>query len=66
MSVIFQLIMIVLIKQVFMVLLNFSGSFATKSVSLNTEPYMVTPTHIDLNAIEPDYYPFMFSLDKSN
>ena len=30
------------------------------------EPSMVRPTLIDSNLIEPNYYPFMISLDKCN
>ena len=30
------------------------------------EPCMVRPTLIDSNLIEPNYYPFMISLDKCN
>ena len=53
-----------LIKQVFVVLLSFSRSLATKCVSLNDKPYMIRPTLIDLNPVELKYYPFMISLDK--
>ena len=55
-----------LIKQVFIVLLSFSTSLATKYVSLNNELYMTKPLVIDLNSIEINYYPFMISLDKCN
>ena len=44
--------------------MSFSESLATKCVSLNDEPCMVSPTVIDLNPIELKYYPFMISLDK--
>ena len=44
------------IKQLFFALLSFSESLATKSLSLNDEPYMVRPTLIDLNAVELKYY----------
>ena len=54
-----------LIKQLFIVLLSFSRSLGTKSVSLNIEPSMTRPT-IDLNPIGLNYYPLMISLDKSN
>ena len=54
------------IKQVFILLLSFSGSLATKCVSLNDEPCMVRPTLIDLNPVELKYYPFMISLDERN
>ena len=55
-----------LIKQVFIVLLSFSTSLATKYVSLNNELHMTKPRVIDLNSIEINYYPFMISLDKCN
>ena len=53
-----------LIKQVFIVLLNFNGSLAAKCLSFNVEPCMVRPTLIDLNPVELKYYPFMINLDK--
>ena len=53
-----------LIKQVFIVLLSFSESLATKYLFLNDEPYMVRPAVIDLNPVELKYYPFTISLDK--
>ena len=56
--------MFILIKQVFIVLLSFSESLATKFLFLNDEPRLVRPTLIDLNPIELKYYPFMISLDK--
>ena len=55
-----------LIKQVFIALLSFSESLATKSVSLNNEPCKIRSTLIDLNPIELNHYPFMVSLDKYN
>ena len=36
-----------LLKQVFIVLLSFSGSLATKFVSLNNEPLMIMATSVD-------------------
>ena len=48
----------------FIVLLSFSESLATKSLFLNDEPCMVRPTRIDLNPVELKYYPFTTSLDK--
>ena len=54
------------IKQVFIVLLGFSESLATKCVSLNDEPCIFRPTLIDLNPVEVKYYLFMISLDKCN
>ena len=53
-----------LIKQVLIVLLSFSGSLATKYVSLNDGPYTFRPTLIDLNPVQLKYYSFMISLDK--
>ena len=58
--------MFTLFKQVFIVLLSFSSSLATKCVSLNDEPRMIRPTLIDLNPVEFKYYPFMICLDKCN
>ena len=53
-----------LIKQVFIALLSFSKSLATKCGSLNNEPCIVRPIHIDLNTVELKYYPFLINLDK--
>ena len=53
-----------LIKQVFIVLLRFSSSLATKCLSLNEPQCMVRATLIDLNPVHLKYYPFMVSLDK--
>ena len=50
-----------LIKQVFIVLLSFSETLATKCLSLIDEPYMVRPTLTDLNPVELNYYPFLIS-----
>ena len=36
----------------FIRLLIFSGSLATKCVPLNNELYMISPTHIDSNSVE--------------
>ena len=47
----------------FIVLLTFK-SLAIKFVSLNNEPCMARPIFIGLNPVEPNYYPFMISLDK--
>ena len=52
-----------LIKQVFNVLLSFSGSLASKCVSLNDEPCMIRPTLIDLNPVELKYYRSVISLN---
>ena len=46
--------------------MTFSGSLATKCMSLNNEPYMVRSTHIYLNPIELNCYPFIISLEKCN
>ena len=51
---------------VFILLLNFCSSLATKCPSLNDEPCMVRTNLIDLNLVEFKYYPFMTSLDKCN
>ena len=53
-----------LIKQVFIALLSFSSSLATKFVSLNDETCVLRPTLIDLSPVEVKYYPFMISSDK--
>ena len=53
-----------LIKQVFIVLLSFSSSLATKCVSLNDKSCMIRPTLITLNPVKLKNYPFMISLDK--
>ena len=52
-----------LIKQVFIVLLSFAKSLATKCVSLGNKRCMARPTLIKLNPIEPNYYAFMISLN---
>ena len=52
--------MLRLIKQVFSALLTFSGSLATKCVSLNNAEFMCRPTLIDLNPVELNYYPFIW------
>ena len=48
----------------FIVLLSFSISLATKCLFLNDEPCMVRPTLIDMDFNEPNSYPFMISLNK--
>ena len=50
----------------FIVLLSFSRSFTTTFVLLNNGPCMIRPTLIDLNPVEINHFPFMFSLDKCN
>ena len=47
----------------FTVLLSFSESLATKSLSLS-DGCMIRPTLIDLNPAELKYYAFINSLDK--
>ena len=53
-----------LIKQLFIVLLSFSGSLTAKCVSLNNEPSWLGLNFIDLNPTKLNYYPFEISLDK--
>ena len=53
-----------LIKQLFIVLLSFRESLATKFVSLNGEPCVIRPILIDLSPVELKYYPFRINLDK--
>ena len=48
----------------FIVLLSFSVSLATKCASFNDEPCMIRPTLIDLDSVELKYYPFMISIDQ--
>ena len=48
----------------FIVLLRFSESLATKCLFLNDETCMVRPTLIDMNPVELKYYPFTISLNK--
>ena len=50
--------------RLFIVLLSFSESLATKCLSLNDEPCIAMPTLIDLNPLEIKYYPCMISSDK--
>ena len=45
-------------------LLNFTGSLATKCMSLNNEQCKTRPFLIDLNPAELKYYPFMITLNK--
>ena len=45
-------------------LLSFTSSLPTKCVSLNNELGMVSPTLIDLNPVELDYFALMISLNK--
>ena len=48
----------------FIVLLSFSESLATKCLFLNDEPCLVRPTLINLNTVQLKLYSFMISLDK--
>ena len=48
----------------FVVLLSFSKSLATKCLSWNNLSCIVRSTFIDFNPFKPKYYPFMISLDK--
>ena len=57
--------MLRLIKQVFIALLKFSGSLATKCVSLSNVPCMVRSTLIDLNHNELNYYLMEVKCQKS-
>ena len=50
-------------NQVFIVLLSFSESLATKVLSLNDKPCMVRPTLYNLSSVELKYYLFIISLD---
>ena len=52
-----------MIKQVFIVLLSFSSSLATKCLILNDEPCIVRLILIDYNTVELKYYALMVSLD---
>ena len=49
--------------RLFIVLLTFSRSLATKCLFLNDAPSIVRPTLIDLNLTELKYYPFMINLN---
>ena len=48
----------------FIVLLRFSSSLATKYLFLNDETCMARPTLINLNPVELKYYLLMISLNK--
>ena len=52
------------VKKVFISLLSFGRSWATKCVSLNNKPCMIRLNLIDLTHFVLNYYPFMISLDK--
>ena len=53
-----------LIKQVFIGLLSFHGSLATKCMSLNNEQCKTRLTFVDLNPVELKYCLSMISLDE--
>lgn len=57
-------------KQTFIVmvpgLLCFGRSLSIKSLSMNNHSFMVRPTHIDLNADERHYCPFIISIQRRN
>ena len=48
----------------FIGLLNFSGSLATKCMSLNNKQCQTRSFLIDLNSVELKYYPYIITLDK--
>ena len=50
--------------RLFIALLSFSISLATKCLFLNEEPCMVRPTLINMNPVELKYYRFMITLNK--
>ena len=58
--------MLRLIKQVFIALLIFSGSSATKCLLLNNEQCITRLNFIDLNPFKPNYCPLIISLSKCN
>ena len=50
----------------FIVLLSFNGSLATKCVFLSNQQCIDRPTLVNLNPIDLKYHPFMISLGKCN
>ena len=48
----------------FITLLSFSDSLATRCVSLNNNSCLIRSTLVYLNPVELDYFPFIISLDK--
>ena len=48
----------------FITLLSFSDSLATRCVSLNNESCLIRPTLVFLNTVGLDYFPFIISLHK--
>ena len=57
--------MLKFIKQAF-ISLSFSGSLATKCISLNDETCLLRSNLIDLNPNKLHYYSFLVSLDRCN
>ena len=55
-----------LVKQVFIAVLSFNGSLATKFMPLNNEQCMIKPNLIDLNPVEFKYYQLMISFNIIN
>ena len=53
-------------EKIFIGLLSFSGSLATKCMSLNNGQFKTRAFLVDLNPIELKYYPFIIPLDKCN
>ena len=51
-------------KKMFIGLLFFGQSLATKCMSLNNKPCMARPFLINLNPVKFKCYPFIISLDK--
>ena len=49
-----------------LLLLGFGVSLAIKCISMNNQPCLVRPTHIDLNPEELCHYLFITSLDRCN
>lgn len=58
--------MIKFVKQIFIALLSFSESLATKFLSLNDYSTLVKPTLFDLNPNDVHYCRFMVGLDWCN
>ena len=48
----------------FITLLSFSDSLATRCVSLNNNSCLIRSTLVYLNPVELDYFPFIISLHK--
>ena len=52
-----------LIKEALISWLCFSESLASKCMSLNNEPWMVSSTLFNLDPVDLNYYSFMISLE---